>query len=110
MKVGVSLGFTVCTNLERRDFTRIGFDITDIDTNGDVEVQARDGMAAVLKVMAIGNEDIKEALTSAIEFNVEDSGSPFKGDVDYALNRVKFIEEKLIPNIVEHVQKLGSVV
>ncbi len=66
MKIGVSIGMTLCTNPDRREFLRLGLDVTDIDTDGDVEAQAETCIAAGVKVFAKLDEGLNAQVSDIL--------------------------------------------
>ena len=105
MKVGVDLGFTVCTNQELRNYTRFSCSISDIDTDGDVEAQAKNASGAIMKVFMIADETIGEQIVEVLP-GLGDSGATIKGDVVKLQEQQKYFKEKLVPNIVGKVKEL----
>jgi hypothetical protein len=65
-KITVSLGVTLCTDPETRNFLRVGIEANDIDTDGDVEAQAQASLVASLKVIKVLDDGLKEAITDII--------------------------------------------
>lgn len=66
MKINVSLGTTICVNPENREFLRLGIDVTEVDTDGDVEAQAATGLAAGIKVLKVIDEGLSEEVTDLL--------------------------------------------
>ena len=65
-KITVSLGMTLCTNVDTRNFIRVGIEAQDIDTEGDVEAQASASLIAALKVVKVLDDGLKETITDII--------------------------------------------
>lgn len=65
-KITVSLGMTLCTNTDTRNFLRVGIEAQDIDTDGDVEAQASASLVASLKVIKVLDDGLKETITDII--------------------------------------------
>lgn len=65
-KINVSLGITLCTNPDLRNFIRVGVEAQDIDIEGDVEAQAQAAITAALKVTHILDDGLKETVTDII--------------------------------------------
>ena len=60
MKVSVSLGITLCTDPEKRNFLRIGMEALEVDPNGNVEEQAQAALVAGIKVLRVLDEGLQE--------------------------------------------------
>ena len=108
MKVGISLGLTICTNEERRNFARFGFDIADIDTTGDIEEQANESMAAILRVFQIGNEGMEVAVTEALTEVSGMKNTGVRDELNDLETKVSHIMDNLIPNIVGKVRDIDT--
>jgi ubiquinone biosynthesis protein UbiJ len=65
-KINVSLGVTLCTNPDLRNFIRVGIDAQGIDLDGDVEAQARAAMLAAITVVKVLDEGLEEAVSEII--------------------------------------------
>ena len=108
MKVGISLGMTVCTDPELRNFARFGFDISDIDTDGDVKEQAEAGVAAMLTVFDICDDGMRNKVSEALTdyYSLQPEG--LNHELDQLRNNYARITTKLVPNIVEKVKEVDS--
>lgn len=108
MKVSVSLGLTLCTDEDKRNFARFGFDLMDLDVAGDIESQAREGVSAILTALAVANDGMEDAVSTALSdlSSVEPSG--VREEMDKLQKTVDRISGKLIPNIVAKVKELDD--
>ncbi len=65
-KITVSLGMTLCTNPDTRNFIRIGIEAQEIDVDGDIEAQANASLVASLTVLKILDNGLKGAVSDVI--------------------------------------------
>ena len=65
-KVGIDIGLTVCTDPDRRNFARLGMSINDIDTAGDIDEQANEGISTAVKLFDMANSGLEEAIIDAL--------------------------------------------
>ena len=107
MKIGVSLGMTICTNSEMRNFARFGFEITDVDVDGDVKAQAEAGVSAMMEVFDTCNEGMEKAIVESLTI-MDSPTESISDDVEQLRNGVNNIITKLVPNIVKKVKELDS--
>ncbi len=105
MKIGVSIGITLCVDPENRNFLRMGIDASDIDLEQDIEVQANAAVVAAIRVIGILDDGLME--------RVEDIASELNGvptkmrDEITEMKRELFgVKEKLLPNIVDKVREM----
>ena len=107
MKLEVELGVTLCVDFEKRNFLRFGVKALDIDTDLDIEEQARTALGASIKVSEILNEGLQETLEV---FASELNGVPtsLHDDITSVKREILKIEEKLIPNVVDKVKELAK--
>ena len=108
MKVGVSLGVTLCTNPEVRNYARLGFDIEDIDTEGDIEAQAQESVNAILKTFTVANDGLETAVIEALGAAPTDGSTSIKEDVIALKTGLNHLSTALIPNIVGKVKQLEA--
>ena len=108
MKVGIQLGMTICTDPEMRNFARFGFDISDIDTDGDVKEQAEASVAAMLTVFDVCDEGMREKVSEALTdyYSLQPEG--LNHELDQLRRGYARITTKLVPNIVEKVREVDS--
>ena len=106
MRVGVSLGLTLCTDPDQMNFAKFGFNIEDIDTDGDIEAQANTGLSAILKTFEISNEGMEKAVTESLSELTSIEPAGIRSELDKVAASVDRISEKLIPNIIGQVKKL----
>ena len=108
MKVGISLGLTVCTDPEMRNFARFGFDISDIDTDGDVKEQAEAGVAAMLTVFDVCDDGMRSKVSEALTdyYSLQPEG--LNHELDQLRNSYARITTKLVPNIVDKVKEVDG--
>ncbi len=64
--INVSLGITLCTDPENRNFIRVGVEALGIDLDGDVEAQAQGALKCSLEVLTILDDGLKEAVTDIV--------------------------------------------
>src|SRR3990172_2639316 len=107
MKINASMGLTICTNEQARNFVRLGIDITDIDPAGDVEVQARAAMIAWVKVVGVIDDQLQEELTEVLATY---EGVPIKvrDDLKKLKEELTYVKDALIPNVVQKVKTLSD--
>ena len=105
MKIGVSIGITLCVDPENRNFLRMGIDASDIDPEQDIEEQANAAVVAAIKVINILDDGLME--------QVEDIASELNGvptklrDEITAMKQELFtVKEKTIPNVVNKVREM----
>ena len=106
MKVSVNLGMTICTDSESRNFARFGFEISDIDTVGDIEQQAHESVDAVLKVFTIANHGMEEAVVGALTDLSSLNPEGVRDELNSLRGRVDHVQHQLVPNVVEKVKEL----
>lgn len=66
IKVNASLGATICTDPENRNFLRVGVELQGIEIDGDVEAQGAAGMTATLTILKILNDGLEETIADVI--------------------------------------------
>ena len=108
MKVGVNIGLTLCTDPENRNFARFGFDIADIDTEGDVEAQAKEGVLAAVQVLGISNDGLEVSVKESLADLSSVSPEGITEDISTLRTTVTKISKQSIPKIVEQVKKLTT--
>lgn len=106
VKVGVSLGLTLCTDPEMRNFARFGCDINEIDLDGDIEAQAEAAVAAITKVTAVANEGLEETITLTLSDLPE--GKSAREELGYLTSEFEKLKVNLLPNMVKEIRRLGS--
>lgn len=109
MKVGVSVGMTLCTDPENRNFAKFGFELSDIDTEGDIEAQTQEGVAAMLKVHTAVNEGMEQAVVVSLTDLHSVNPEGVRDDLDRLFKSVGSMRERLIPNIVARVRQISEV-
>lgn len=108
MKVSIGLGLTICTSEESRNFARFNFEIAEIDTAGDVQAQAQEGVSAVLTAFAVGNEGMEEAVTTALTELSATQPTGVRDEIAQLQSTLERVTTKLIPNIVGKVKELAE--
>ena len=110
MKVGVNIGLTLCTDEEQRNFARFGFDIAEIDTDGDIEAQAKEGVAACITVIGEANNGLEIAVKESIGELESTNPSGLTEDVAAIRKTLSKVTSVAIPKIVKQVQELTKAV
>ena len=64
--ITVSLGLTLCTNPDTRNFLRVGIEAHGVRLDGDVEEQAQAALTASLKVIRVLEDGLQEVVTEVI--------------------------------------------
>ena len=107
VKVNVSLGLTLCTNESSRNFLRLGMDVLEIDTAGDVDAQIDDGITVGIKAMHLMDDKLLEEVSDIVTTHQGDAPK-LRDEVMATNERLARIQDKLIPNIIEKVKELAG--
>ncbi len=105
MKIGVSIGITLCVDPENRNFLRMGIDASDIDPKQDIEEQANAAVVAAIKVINILDDGLMEQVEDiASELN----GVPTKlrDEITEMKRELYTVREKTLPNVINKVREM----
>ena len=105
VKVNVSLGLTLCTNESSRNFLRLGMDVLEIDTAGDVDAQIGEGITVGVKAMHRLDDQLLEEVSDIVTTHQGDAPK-LRDEVEATNRRLAHVRDKLIPNIIEKVKEL----
>ena len=102
MKVNVSLGVTLCTNEEKRNFLRLGIDALEVDVAGDVEAQAQAAITVGIKVLKILDGGLCEQVEEVVA-GFEGVPVALREELGKVRQQLARLETKLVPCLVERV-------
>ena len=107
VKVGVSLGLTLCTDPQNRNFVRVGCEISDIDLEKDVELQAKRAVDGMIKVFSMADEGLQHSVYEVLVENELPQANA--GKLFFQMKeQIDNMEKRLFPNIVEKVKELDN--
>jgi hypothetical protein len=98
MKIGASLGITLCTDPDAHNFLKLGVEVQDIDPEGDVEAQANSALVANLKVIKILDSGLQEVVQEIL-VDSELSGTSVKEQLDKHSQEIQNIQRVLGPTV-----------
>ena len=106
VKVGVSLGVTLCTDPENRNFARFGCDISEIDVSGDVEAQANEAVQAIITVTDVANGGLEENI--AMTLGELPEGKNMRDELAVLSSDMQKLKTSFLPNLVKGLRRVQA--
>ena len=107
VKIGVNLGLTLCTDPQNRNFVRVGCEISDIDLDHDIELQAKKAVDGMVKVFSMADEGLQHSVYEVLVENELPQANA--GKLFFQMQeQLDNLEKRLLPNLVDKIKTMDK--